>query len=154
MNIKIIAVQKHKDQYIQDGIAEYEKRLTAFGTLEWSFIKEEQAGDDIERTKKKEAERILAAIPSGYSVVALDVAGTKMSSEEFSAFIEQQRDFEGGRIAFVIGGPYGLGEEVLTVANKKISFSEMTMTHQMVRLFLVEQLYRAFTIIAGTDYHK
>lgn len=159
MQIRIIAVGKIKEKYLQDGIAEFEKRLRPYVKLQVLELAEEKrplsASPAIESAAKdKEGERILAAIPEGSFVIALDVKGQNWSSEELAASFREWELSGQNHLAFVIGGDLGLSPAVLTRSNLRLSLSKMTFTHPMARLLLVEQVYRAFRILRGEPYHK
>lgn len=159
MQIRIIAVGKIKEKYLQDGIAEFEKRLRPYVKLQVLELAEEKrplsASPTIESVAKdKEGERILAAIPEGSFVIALDVRGQNWSSEELSASFREWELSGQNYLAFVIGGDLGLSQSVLSRSNLRLSLSKMTFTHPMARLLLVEQVYRAFRILRGEPYHK
>ncbi len=109
---------------------------------------------DDERARAHESETILKKINSDYFVIALDERGKQVTSEEFAELIREKRDFGPGKIQFIIGGSHGLDESVRKRANLVLGFSKMTFTHEMVRVFLKEQIYRAFTILIGKAYHK
>ena len=154
MKIEIIAVSKDKDTWVTELSNEYIKRLSSTADVELIFVKEETVGDDTQKVKQKEGERILAKIKEGYVTIALDVLGKKYTSREFSQKVEQLKDFSGGKVQFIIGGPLGLSAEVLAHVHESISLSTMTLTHQMIRVLLLEQIYRAFEILKGSGYHK
>lgn len=145
MKIKIIQVGKTKEAAYREIEEEFLKRLRSFCDLETVTVKTSD--------QKEENEQLREKIPRDHTIVALDVKGKAMSSEEFAEFLRVQRDHEGGKVVFLVGGPHGFTEETLAQANVKLSFSKMTFTHQMVRLFLLEQLYRGFTILGGKSYH-
>lgn len=156
MKIKIISISKNKFNYISAGEQDYLGRLQRYADLEILNLKEEpmtknRPEDEI---MEIEGERILAKLDKDYFTIALHVMGNQMSSEEFADFMEEIRDFKGAKICFVIGGPLGLSQKVLDKANLVLSFSKMTFTHQLIRLLLLEQIYRAFEILKGTEYHK
>ncbi len=140
MKIRIVAVAKTKEKYIEEGEYEYVKRLSP--------------NADVELVRVADDEKLLKQIKSEYLTVALDVTGKEYTSEAFAKFIEEVRDFKGGKIAFLIGGPTGLPAQALQKASIQLSLSKMTLTHQMVRLVLLEQIYRAFQIVKGSGYHK
>lgn len=156
MKIRILAVAKTKDEYILSGEQEYMKRLLPSANIEWTYVKEEPItkSSDADAVMEREGERILKQIPDDYYVVALHLMGKELTSFEFAKLLEKNRDFEGGKICFIIGGPLGLSQTVLAKARVALSFSRMTFTHQMVRLLLLEQLYRGFEILRGSEYHK
>jgi 23S rRNA (pseudouridine1915-N3)-methyltransferase len=159
MQIRIIAVGKIKDRYLQEGIAEYEKRLRPYTNLQVVELGEEKrplsASAAIElMAKEKEGERILAAVPEGFFVIALEVNGQTWSSEDLARSFHDWELSGQNRLAFVIGGDLGLTPAVLSRSNMQLSLSKMTFTHPMSRLLLVEQVYRAFRILRGEPYHK
>jgi 23S rRNA (pseudouridine1915-N3)-methyltransferase len=159
MQIRVIAVGKIKEKYLQEGIAEYEKRLRPYVKLQLIELTEEKrpqpASPAIESAAmEKEGERILAAIPGGSLVIALDIKGQSWSSGELAAAFGERELSGQNQIAFVIGGDLGLSPAVLARSNLRLSLSQMTFTHPMARLILLEQVYRAFRILRGEPYHK
>lgn len=154
MKIEIILVSKDKDAWVNQACNDYLKRLTLVSDVSLILVKEEPVMDDTEKTKKIEGKRIIGRLKDDYVKIALDVKGVQYSSEEFALRMEKLKDVEGGKIQFIIGGPLGLSGEVIAQADELISFSKMTFTHQMIRIVLLEQLYRAFEIIKGSKYHK
>ncbi|MDD1694601.1 MAG: 23S rRNA (pseudouridine(1915)-N(3))-methyltransferase RlmH [Methanoregula sp.] len=159
MQIRIIAVGKIKEKFLQEGIAEYEKRLHPYVKLQIVEVSEEKrpasASSSVERTAmEKEGERILAAIPDGSFVIVLDIRGQSLSSEELAQSFRQWELAGQNQLAFVIGGDLGLSPAVLARSDLRLSFSRMTFTHPMARFLLVEQVYRAFRILRGEPYHK
>jgi 23S rRNA (pseudouridine1915-N3)-methyltransferase len=159
VNIQIIAVGKLKERYLKQGIDEYAKRLSAYAKLDMVEVAEEHARDPVseaeaEIIKNKEGERILKRIHPDAYVIALAIDGKSMSSEQLSAHLDRLGTYGTNRIAFVIGGSYGLSGEVLQRADLLLSFSKMTFPHQLMRLILFEQIYRAFKISRGETYHK
>jgi 23S rRNA (pseudouridine1915-N3)-methyltransferase len=159
MQIRIIAVGRIKEKFLQEGIAEYGKRLRPYAKVQIVELAEEKrpqpASSAIESAaKEKEGERILAAIPEGSYVIALDVKGKSWSSGELaSAFGERELSGQ-NQLAFLIGGDLGLSPTVLARSTLRLSLSPMTFTHPMARLILLEQVYRAFRILRGEPYHK
>jgi 23S rRNA (pseudouridine1915-N3)-methyltransferase len=155
MKIKIIAISKDKFDYITAGVTDYVLRLRKYADVEILNLKEEliknQSVDDI---LEKEGDKILAKLDKDYFNIALHRMGKEMTSFEFAKLLEEVRDFKGGKICFIIGGPLGLSQKVLGAVNLTISLSRMTFTHQMTRLILLEQIYRGFEILAGTEYNK
>ena len=156
IKINLVAVGKVKEKYFLGGIEEYAKRLSRFCEFKIIELPEENYNkvDDalIESIKKKESEKILQNL-KGY-VFALAIEGKKYSSQSFSEEIKKLIDLGKGEITFVIGGSYGLDDSVKAKADKLISFSDMTFPHTLFRLMFTEQLYRAFSIINGSSYHK
>jgi 23S rRNA (pseudouridine1915-N3)-methyltransferase len=157
MRITIIQVSKTKTSYLREAENEYLKRLGPYAKVEVvtvkSFSGEDSGAAARAIAKKKEAEEILKAIPKDSFVMVLDETGKQFSSREFAEKMRKSRDFEGGNITFITGGSYGLDEAVLKKAGLKLSFGKFTYTHEMIRTLLLEQIYRAFTIIAGKTYH-
>lgn len=159
MNIKIIGVGKLKEKYLKQGIAEYAKRLGKFCKFEIVEVPDEKAPEklsvaEMEGVKEKEGERILAKIRDKEYVYALAIEGKERSSEEFAQEIAQLTTYGRSDITFVIGGSLGLSPAVLKRAETKISFGRFTLPHQLMRLVLSEQIYRAFMINNGNPYHK
>ncbi|HUT38768.1 MAG TPA: 23S rRNA (pseudouridine(1915)-N(3))-methyltransferase RlmH [Methanoregula sp.] len=159
MQVHIFAVGKIKEKYLQLGISEYEKRLRPYVKLQTIEISEEKrpasTSPAVESAaKEKEGERILAAIPEGSFVIALDVQGQSWSSEELARAFRRWEISGQNNLAFVIGGDLGLSPAVLGESDLRLSLSPMTFTHPMARLFLMEQVYRAFRILRGEPYHK
>lgn len=155
LKIKLLVVGKLKESSWQEAQADFIKRLSPFARIELIEVTPESttATAGAERSMKLEGERILTRLGSGGIVVALDRLGKEISSLDFAKLLRDEG--EGGReLTFVIGGAEGLDPAVLARANKKISLSKMTFTHEMARVFLLEQLYRAATILAGKTYHR
>lgn len=159
MKITVVAVGKLKERYLKEGIAEYAKRLSRFCNLHIVEASDEQAPDSLsaaqeEQIKRKEAAGIMNKLKEGTFLIVLDVKGTRMTSEGFASAL--QNCFTSGRsnITFVIGGSLGLDSELLRRADLKLSLSDMTFPHQLTRLVLLEQLFRAFKILNGETYHK
>ena len=153
MSIKIIALGKSKQSFISDGIAEFEKRLRPFHKIEMQILPDIKlsSSNTVDIVKNKEAEIILKHVDQRDYVVALDEHGKQMSSVKFSKFLAGQMGL--ANIVFIIGGVYGLDKKITDRADKVLSFSQMTFTHQMIRFILLEQIYRAFTIMRGKKYH-
>ena len=159
MKVTLISVGKLKERYLKEGIGEYTKRLSRFCDLQLLEVEDEQAPESLsamqeEQVKKKEAARILSKLKDGTFLIVLDVKGEKKSSEGFASAL--QACFTSGKsnITFVIGGSLGLDTELVKKADLRLSFSDMTFPHQLTRLILLEQLFRAFKIINGETYHK
>lgn len=145
MKITLLQVGKTKEKAYEQIEAEFLKRLGPYADLTTLTVKTS--------TRDEENKALQSKIPDGTTIVALDLTGKSLSSEQFADWIRHARDFEGGKVTFVIGGPHGLSDETRRRAHLTLSLSTMTFTHQMVRLFLLEQLYRAFTIMTGKRYH-
>ncbi|ANU09393.1 23S rRNA (pseudouridine(1915)-N(3))-methyltransferase RlmH [Planococcus antarcticus DSM 14505] len=159
MNISIISVGKLKEKYLKSGIEEYIKRLGSYSKINEIEVADEKAPEqlsdaDMEIVKKKEADRILAKISPDAYVIALAIDGKMKTSEQLAKDIESLMTYGRSKIVFVIGGSLGLHDEVLKRADEKLSFSKMTFPHQLMKLILVEQVYRAFRIMKGEPYHK
>jgi len=158
MRITIAAVGKIKEKYLSAGIAEYAKRLTPFCKLDIVEIEEERMADnpsfaDKAKAVAREGERLLKPVREGSYLIVLDVAGKQLSSEELAAKMDSLAVSGKSDITFIIGGAFGHSPAVLAAANERLSFSRMTFTHQMIRLLLLEQIYRAFKISRGEPYH-
>lgn len=153
MKIQIIQIAQTKNKNILALEQEYEKRLGPFMKVESITLPASKA-DKRDRVQSEEKDAFLKKIDRDAYVIALDERGKQLTSEDFAKLIREKRDHGPGRIQFLIGGSHGLHPEVLEVANQKISLSKMTFTHEMVRVFLKEQLYRAAAILAGKTYHK
>lgn len=159
MNIDVVAVGKIKEKYLNEGIREYTKRLSRYCSLNIMEVDDEKAPEnlsdkDIEMIKAKEGEKLMSKIPSGAFVVALAIEGKQLSSEALSEKISDIMVEGNSHIVFVIGGSLGLSSEILKRANLKLSFSKMTFPHQLMRMILLEQVYRAFRIMRNEPYHK
>ncbi|MEH7382032.1 23S rRNA (pseudouridine(1915)-N(3))-methyltransferase RlmH [Bacillus sp. JJ1533] len=159
MNITIVTIGKLKEKYLIQGINEYLKRLTAYAKMEIVELADEKAPENLsetemEQVKQKEGERILAKLSDDTHVIALAIEGKMKSSEQLAAEIDNLATYGKSKIAFVIGGSLGLSKDVMKRANDTLSFSKMTFPHQLMRLILVEQVYRAFRINRGEPYHK
>lgn len=155
MKITLILNGKTEDDYLIKGCSIYEQRLKhyiSFETIVIPALKNTKALS-IEQQKQKEGELILKNIQSADRLILLDENGKEHNSIGFSEFIQQQMNSGIKNIVFVVGGPYGFSDEIYKRANGKISLSKMTFSHQMVRLFFVEQLYRAMTILKNEPYH-
>ena len=157
MNIKIYAIGKCKDFY-KAGIDEYAKRLSSYCKLQIIELKDESIPDkpsdsQIQKAIEAESNRVLALVKNEY-LIALDLNQKEMDSVEFSKFLSEKLESNGANISFVIGGSYGLSETLKRRANTSISFSKMTFPHQLARLILLEQIFRAFKILNNETYHK
>ena len=159
MKITLITVGKIKEKYLKDAIAEYSKRLSRYCKLEIIEAADEktpdQAGETVEENiRNKEGERILKHIRDDMYVITLEIGGKMLSSEELAQKIETLGIQGESSIAFVIGGSIGLGKEVLKRSDYALSFSKMTFPHQLMRVILLEQVYRSYRIMCGEPYHK
>ena len=158
MKITLACVGKIKEKYLTAGIEEFTKRLTPLCKLETIAINEERMPEDPSPAEKeqvlgRETERLLAVIPQNSYVIVLDVKGKLISSEELAAKFDKLALGGNSHITFVIGGAFGYTDALRKRADETISFSRMTFTHQMIRLLLIEQIYRAFKISRGEKYH-
>lgn len=159
MKITLVTVGKMKEKYLEDATAEYSKRLSRYCKLEIVQLADEKtpdkAGEALEQQiKDKEGERILAQVKEGAYVIALAIDGRQLSSEELAGQVESLGVSGVSHIQFVIGGSLGLSEKVLKRSDYKLSFSKMTFPHQLMRVILLEQIYRSYRIISGEPYHK
>ncbi len=159
VNISIVTVGKLKEKYLKQGIEEYLKRLGSYAKVEVFEVPDEKAPEELSDTemvqvKQKEGERILSKIGQDTYVIALAINGKLKSSEELADSLDKLATYGKSKIAFVIGGSLGLSDEILKRADEQLSFSKMTFPHQLMRLILVEQIYRAFRINRNEPYHK
>jgi 23S rRNA (pseudouridine1915-N3)-methyltransferase len=155
MKITLLIVGKTEDAYLKEGIDKYLKRLKHYIKIEIVEIPELKHTKALtpEQQKTKEAELILRKLAPTDHVVLLDENGQQLSSPQFAGYIDKKAISSVANLVFIVGGPYGFDETIYQRTNDKLSLSRMTFSHQMVRLFFVEQLYRAFTIIKGEPYH-
>ena len=159
LQIRIICVGKIKEKFYRDAIAEYMKRLTRYAKILVEECADEKTPEDAspaERTRilDREGERILSKIRDRDYVIALAIKGKTLTSEQFAEMLGRHMQSGTGTIDFVIGGSLGLSEEVLRRADLALSFSDFTFPHQLMRVILAEQIYRAFRILSGAPYHK
>ena len=159
MKITILTVGKIKEKYLRDAIAEYSKRLSRYAKLEIIEVADEKTPDNASETvetniKNKEAERLLKYIRDDAYLITLEIKGKQLTSEELAQKIDTLGVQGTSHIIFVIGGSLGLGEEVLKRSNYALSFSKMTFPHQLMRVILLEQIYRSYRINYGEPYHK
>ena len=159
MNIDIICVGKIKEAYFRDGIAEYHKRMSRYAKVKIIEVQDEKtingqskALDDI--VLQTEAERIIKNIREDAYVITLEIQGKQLTSEELSQRIEELQVSGVSNIQFIIGGSLGLHDSIISKANMHLSFSKMTFPHQMMRMILLEQIYRSYRIIHNEPYHK
>ncbi len=155
MKVKLLLVGKSTEDWLQSGIRLYTSRLKRYVSFEMMVIPElkQASALSVEQIKEKEGELIIARIKSSDDVILLDERGKCYSSEDWARHLEQKMIYGSKDLLFVAGGAYGFSEKVYQSADEKLSLSQMTFSHQMVRLFFLEQLYRAFTIIKGEPYH-
>lgn len=158
INVNIVCVGKLKEQYLKDGCAEYIKRLGAYSKINVIEVAEEKCGDnpsatEIKNVIEKEGKRILSKISKGSFVIPLCIEGKEYSSPDFSSELEKA-SMNHSSLTFVIGGSFGLSDEVKALGKIKLSFGKMTLPHQLARMVLLEQIYRAFSISNHSKYHK
>ena len=158
MRFYVVCIGKLKDVYLRDGVAEFVKRMRPYGGITITELNESKIGDkpsdaDRKQVVVEEGERLLKAVPKNAYTVLLDVYGKTMSSEELAKTIAKLEVDGISDMAFIVGGAFGVSDELRQSVNYKLSFSPMTFTHQMVRLLLVEQIYRASKINRNEPYH-
>ncbi|MBF7015892.1 23S rRNA (pseudouridine(1915)-N(3))-methyltransferase RlmH [Staphylococcus durrellii] len=159
MKITILTIGKLKEKYWKQAIAEYEKRLGAYTKIEIIEVADEKAPEnmsdkEIEQVKAKEGQRLLSKIKDQATVITLEIKGNMLTSEGLAKEIERRMTQGQSDFVFIIGGSHGLHQDVLNRSNYSLSFSKMTFPHQMMRVVLIEQVYRAFKIMRGEAYHK
>ncbi len=158
IGVTVVCVGKLKEKYLKDGCNEYIKRLSAFSKINVVEVAEEKASDnpsasEIENIIEKEGGRIIAKIPKGSCVIPMCIEGSEFSSPDFSKFLEKI-SFDYSNVTFVIGGSFGLSSAVKNMGKVKLSFGKLTLPHQLARMVLLEQVYRAFSISNNSKYHK
>ena len=155
MKIVLLAIGKTNAKYLQEGIEQYTKRLSHYVPFEFKILPDVKTTKGLSQDKQKEMEgqMFLNTIQSGDVVVLLDERGKEMTSRDFSVYIDKKMVTVAKNLIFVIGGPYGFSAEMYNRANEKLSLSKMTFSHEMIRLFFIEQIYRAMTIPKGEPYH-
>ena len=159
MKIKVVTVGKLKEKYLKDGITEYSKRISRFAKLEMIELADEKTPDKASESENQkileiEGQRILSKVGDRDFVIMLAIEGKTFSSEEFSKHLEEASIKGFSTLTFIIGGSLGLAQDVKKRANLSVSFGRLTLPHQLMRLVLAEQIYRAFTIQQGSPYHK
>ncbi|WP_047984317.1 23S rRNA (pseudouridine(1915)-N(3))-methyltransferase RlmH [Ornithinibacillus californiensis] len=159
MKITIISVGKLKEKYLKQAIDEYLKRLTSYAKVDIVEVADEKAPENMSEAemvevKRKEGERILSHIGQDTYVITLEIGGKMISSEQLAAKMDELATYGKSKLAFVIGGSLGISEEVQKRSDYALSFSKMTFPHQLMRLVLLEQVYRGFRIIRNEPYHK
>ena len=159
MKITLITVGKIKEKYLKDAIAEYTKRLSKYCKLDVVEVSDEKTPDNAseiveEQIRSKEGERILKYIKDDAYVITLEIKGKQLTSEELADKIDKLGIQGTSHIVFIIGGSIGLGQEVINRSNYALSFSKMTFPHQLMRVILLEQIYRSYRIINNEPYHK
>ena len=159
MKIRIISIGHIKENYLKEGINFYLTRIKPYSDIEIVEVDDEPVKDnpslkEIEIVKEKEGSKVIKLLKSSDYVISLDLGKKQYKSPEFADFLMKKLDIGGSEVTFVIGGSYGLSNELKAMANDSISLSEMTFLHQMTRLILLEQIYRAFKILRNEVYHK
>ena len=159
MKISIVTVGKLKEKYLKQGIEEYVKRLGPYAKVDIIEVPDEKAPENLseaqmEEVKQKEGERILSKISQDTYVMTLEIEAKQLTSEKLASHMDSLATYGKSKVAFVIGGSLGLSDEVLKRSDFSLSFSKMTFPHQLMRLMLVEQVYRAFKIMKNEPYHK
>ena len=153
MKINIISVGKIKEQYFIDGIEEYKKRLTKYTNIELITVMDEPNELDSKTVKRKEAERIISKIPANSYTIVLDLKGKELDSIEFAKKMDEIKNTN-STINFIIGGSLGLDDSVISKADYRLCFSKFTFPHKLMKLILLEQIYRSFKINNNESYHK
>ena len=159
MKITVLTVGKIKEKFYRDAIDEYAKRLSKYASVSIVEVSDEKTKENLSDTElfqilNTEGNKLLSKIPDNAYVIALDILGKKLDSVGFSKFMEERMNTGDSHLVFVIGGSLGLSDEVKKRANYKISFSDMTFPHQLMRVILLEQVYRGFRIMRNEPYHK
>ena len=154
MKINVISPGKIKDKWLKDGIAEYQKRISRFCTLEFIEVNDVPDSVPVEEALRREGEAILARVKPNDVLWAMDLGGENVTSEKLSEYLMSDIEKGGGTLVIAIGGSNGISPEVRKRASRRIAFGNVTLTHLMTRLILAEQLYRGFRIAHGEKYHK
>jgi 23S rRNA (pseudouridine1915-N3)-methyltransferase len=156
MKIRIAAIGKHADPWLESGIREYEQRLGRYCSFDFAVVPDIKNGHSMpaDKLKEKEADQLLSSVLSPGVIVLLDERGRQMSSRKFADFFNELYTSSSRGVTFVIGGAWGVAPRLRQQANTILSLSEMTFSHRMVRLFLIEQIYRAHTILRNEQYHN
>lgn len=155
MKIKVLSIGKTDNQHIQALLEDYKKRLRHYGPFEWVELPDVKNVKNISQAQQKQAEgqQVLKQLSPSDQLILLDEKGKRYASEDFAQFLQKKMNSGLKQLVLLIGGPYGFSAEIYARANGKVSLSDMTFSHQMVRLFLIEQLYRAHTILRNEPYH-
>jgi 23S rRNA (pseudouridine1915-N3)-methyltransferase len=151
LKLRVVWIGKNRDPWVKEVVSEYAGRIRRYAPLELSEVRDEK-GAEAEEMRRRECERLEKLIPPGATLVLLDERGEQMDSRGLASYIGKQRDSGTGEMVFAIGGAYGFSEEFRR-KGRLLALSKMTFTHQMVRVFLLEQIYRAFTILNNEPYH-
>jgi 23S rRNA (pseudouridine1915-N3)-methyltransferase len=155
MKVTLLCMGKAREHFIQEGIEKYVRYLRHYADLEIRELKEEKIQDlkEAPGIRKREAAKILKTIPAGAYTISLDERGEEFTSHEFAAFLNKTIESGVREMIFIVGGALGLDEQVIAGSRRRMALSRWTLTHEMARLVLIEQLYRAYTIITGKTYH-
>lgn len=155
MKIALLMIGKTDARYFAEAIDEYRQRLTHYVPFEMQVIPDIKNAKSLSESQQKEREgdMLLKALQAGDYIVLLDERGKGMTSKQFASYLEKKMGSVSRRLVFIIGGPYGFSEALYKIANEKLSLSQMTFSHQMIRLLFIEQIYRAMTILNGEPYH-
>lgn len=155
MQFTLIMIGKNKESFVEEGFNHFIKRIKKYISFQSKVLPglKNTKNLSVEEIKREEGIRLLKNIPKGSEIVLLDERGSRMSSEKFAKWFEKKMTHGGQPVSFIIGGAYGFSEEVYKNASFKLSLSEMTFSHQLIRIIFAEQLYRALTIIKGEPYH-
>ncbi len=155
MKIILLAIGKTGEKYINEGIGQYIKRLSHYVPFEFKILPDVKITKGTSQDRQKDMEGVMfqSVIQPGDVVVLLDERGREYTSREFANYLDRKMVTVAKNIVFIIGGPYGFSQEMYDRANEKLSLSKMTFSHEMIRLFFVEQIYRAMTILRGEPYH-
>jgi 23S rRNA (pseudouridine1915-N3)-methyltransferase len=156
LKIRFIVVDRTRSLFLKEGESFYLRRLRRYANIEWTEIRPEKIrkGRPEEEILRKEGESMMERLGSGDYIIALDRTGMQYDSDELACWLGRLSIDIGGRVCFMIGGPLGLSKEIVDRADQILSLSRLTLTHEMCRLFLLEQVYRAFTIMKGHRYHR
>lgn len=159
MNIKVLCVGRLKEKFYMEACAEFKKRISRYANMEIAEVANEKAPEQLspalmEQVKNAEGQRLMDRLLPGEYLIAMDIRGKELTSPELSALMEEVMQSGKSRVAFAIGGSLGLSDAVLQRADKRVSFGKPTFSHQIFRVMLLEQIYRAFKIMRGEPYHK
>ena len=159
MNIKVLCVGRLKEKFYMEACAEFKKRISRYANMEIAEVADEKAPEQLspalmEQVKNAEGQRLMDRLLPGEYLIAMDIRGKELTSPELSVLMEEVMQSGKSRVAFAIGGSLGLSDAVLQRADKRVSFGKPTFSHQIFRVMLLEQIYRAFKIMRGEPYHK
>lgn len=159
MNIKVLCVGRLKEKFYMEACAEFKKRISRYANIEIAEVADEKAPEQLspalmEQVKNAEGQRLMDRLLPGEYLIAMDIRGKELTSPELSVLMEEVMQSGKSRVAFAIGGSLGLSDAVLQRADKRVSFGKPTFSHQIFRIMLLEQIYRAFKIMRGEPYHK